>query len=260
MTPRLARIDVFPVKSLDGVSLTQAKVHGGGGLARDREFQLADAEGRPANGKRFGEKIISLRAAFDLVYGRLSVSDGEGGVEGRLPGEEETLAAWMSDRLGAELHWERDAEKGFPDDVEASGPTVISTATLETAGGWFGLSVEEARRRFRANLEIDGVEPFWEDRLYGAEGEAPRFRIGDVELEALNPCKRCAVPSRDSRTGEIPEPKFTKLLSEKRKAALPEWAEASRFDHFYRLAVNTRVPERENGKVLEVGDEIRLAT
>lgn len=258
MTPRLARIDVYPVKSLDGVAVSEARVQGGGGLARDREFRLVDAEGLSANGKRFGEKIIGVRSAFDFAYGRLTLWDDAGRAEGRLPGEEDALAAWMSERLGAEVHWERDAAKGFPDDEEASGPTVISTATLRTVGEWFGLSEEESRRRFRTNLEIGGVEAFWEDRLYGADGEMWRFRIGDVELEAVNPCARCVVPSRDSRTGEIFEKKFAKVLGEKRQSTLPEWAESSRFDHFVRLAVNTRVPVGENGKVLEVGDEVRV--
>ena len=223
---------------------------------RDREFRLVDEDGRAANGKRFGEKIIGVRAAFDFAYGRLELWDGQGRIEGRLPGEEDALAAWMSGRLGAEVRWERDAAKGFPDDEEASGPTVISTATLQTVGEWFGLSEDESRRRFRTNLEIGGVEAFWEDRLYDEAGAGRRFRIGDVEFEAVNPCARCAVPSRDSRTGEIFEEKFAKVLAEKRKATLPEWAEASRFDHYVRLAVNTRIPEGENGKVLEVGDGV----
>src|SRR5581483_2540325 len=93
---------------------------------------------------------------------------------------------------------------GFPDDLNAPGPTVISTATLRTVASWFpGLTVDDMRLRFRANLEIDGVEPFWEDRLYGEQGESVTIRIGRVTIEGVNPCQRCVVPTRDPSTGHI---------------------------------------------------------
>lgn len=48
------------------------------------------------------------------------------------------------------------------------GPSVVSTATVETIASWFdGTRVESPRRRFRANFEISGVPAFWEDRLVG---------------------------------------------------------------------------------------------
>jgi hypothetical protein len=41
---------------------------------------------------------------------------------------------------------------------------------------------------------------------------------------------------------------------------LPEWAEKSRFNHFYRLAVNTIVPADQAGKMVRVGDEVQVVT
>jgi hypothetical protein len=38
---------------------------------------------------------------------------------------------------------------------------------------------------------------------------------------------------------------------------LPDWAPASRFDHFYRLCVNTR-PVHSRQITLRVGDEIKI--
>jgi hypothetical protein len=46
------------------------------------------------------------------------------------------------------------------------------------------------------------------------------------------------------------------VFAEKRREALPAWAEPGRFDHYYRLAVNTRIPESEAGKVLKIGDSV----
>ncbi|MCA1685537.1 MAG: MOSC domain-containing protein, partial [Planctomycetia bacterium] len=52
---------------------------------------------------------------------------------------------------------------------------------------------------------------------------------------------------------------FSKRFSGHREATLPPWATAARFDHFYRLAVNTRRPGpgAEPG-VIRVGDEVEI--
>src|SRR5262249_25513767 len=135
-----------------------------------------------------------------------------------------------------------DTEAGFPDDTEAPGPTVISTATLQAVASWFpGLDEQVMRLRFRANLEIGGVPAFWEDRLFAEVGSVVPFRVGDVLFEGINPCQRCVVPSRDPYTGGI-FPHFQEIFARKRREFLPSWSTPSRFNHFYRLSCNTRVP------------------
>ena len=257
-SPRLARIAIFPVKSLDGLEVEESRVRGGAGLEHDREYRIVDDEGQTVNSKRLGDRLIPIRSSFDLAFGELTLTHGDERLEARLPRDAGDVEQWLSDLLEWSAALERDPDRGFPDDTSASGPTVISRATLAEVGSWFGLDEAEARRRFRANLEIDGVPPFWEDGLFGPEGETRRFQIGHVLLEGVNPCARCAVPSRDSRSGEIHESAFAKIFVERRKEKLPEWAEASRFDHYYRLAVNTLLPQTENGKTLQRGDEVRL--
>ena len=66
-------------------------------------------------------------------------------------------------------------------------------------------------------------------------------KSADVVLEGINPCQRCIVPTRDSRTGE-PSPDFAQIFRARRAETLPPWANRARFNHFYRLAVNTRAP------------------
>jgi uncharacterized protein YcbX len=148
---------------------------------------------------------------------------------------------------------------GYPDDTESPGPTIISAATLAAVASWFpDLNVDEARRRFRANLEINSPDSFWEDRLAGETGAVVPFQIGDVRMLGVNPCQRCAVPSRSSETGEVSSG-FAKKFAEYREAALPAWSPRSRFNHYYRLAINTRVPAAEAGKWLRTGDFLRLS-
>ncbi len=258
MSPYLSRITLYPLKSLDGQQVDEAVVLRNAGLRHDREFCLLDADGKTLNTKRLGAALASIRSEVHFGFGEIVLRNGTGEETFNLERDRAKLEQWFSGRLDQEVHLAHDPEHGFPDDQEASGPTLISTATLEEVGSWFGLDLEETRRRFRANLEIDGVPAFWEDQLYGPPGETVRFQIGEVAIDGVNPCSRCAVPSHDSHGGGIPEPQFAKIFAEKRQATLPDWAEKSRFDHFYRLSVNTRIPETEAGKELYVSDEVEL--
>jgi hypothetical protein len=66
------------------------------------------------------------------------------------------------------------------------------------------------------------------------------------------------VPSRWSLTGEVgPVAAFAKRFAEQRQRNLPPWANSSRFDHYYRLAVNT-CPSQTGESILQVGDEVSV--
>ena len=73
----------------------------------------------------------------------------------------------------------------------------------------------------------------------------------------MNPCQRCVVPPRDPETGEG-WPDFAQTFRARREETLPDWADRTRFNHFYRLAVNTRAPQSEAGKRVRVGDEVQF--
>ena len=255
--PHLARMSVYPIKSLAPVSPPAVSVLAGGALEHDREFALFDTDGKFLNGKR-NSKVHRLRLAFDLHTGDFCLEAAQTGEEGRfhLPDDLTALEGWLARFFGERVSVRRNPQGGFPDDLHAPGPTVISTATLEEVASWFpGLSVESARTRFRANLEIGGVAPFWEDRLFGGPDTVVPFQIGDVTFQGVNPCQRCVVPPRDPETGEA-IPNFSPIFRARREETLPPWADRARFNHFYRLAVNTRVPVSEAGKVLRVGDGV----
>lgn len=256
--PTLARIRVFPVKSLDAVSVDAAVLLPSGALQHDRRYALRDAAGNFINGKTT-PALHALRSEFDLIERRLTLRI-EGSGESRafdLKGDLPALSAWLSDYLHTDVECRENAIAGFPDDTDSPGPTLLSTATLAEVASWFaGLSADDTRIRFRANLEIDGVEPFWEDRLVASGTGVVRVQVGEAVLLGTNPCQRCAVPSRDARTGEVTS-RFAKIFSERRQQTLPAWAAADRYDHFYRLAVNTRL-EGPGNCTLRVGDEVRI--
>lgn len=256
--PRLAKIFIHPVKSFDPQSVERAVLQSSGALQHDRRFVLRDREGVFINAKRT-PAVHHLRTHFDPATNRLTVRVGglNESCDFDVATERGELSAWLGDYFGMPLELVEDRIGGFPDDLESPGPTVVSTATLTEVATWFkGLYQEEVRARFRANLEIDGVEAFWEDRLVAEGDRVVRFRIGEAELLGTNPCQRCPVPTRDTQTGETTR-EFSKTFARRRQEMLPPWAPAGRFDHFYRLAVNTR-PVGARDCELHVGDEVQI--
>jgi len=257
---RLANIRLHPIKSLDPAHVSEARIGPGGGLEFDRAWALYSADGQWVNGKRTAA-IHLVRAVFapDISSATLSVPGDSRKIPAKtfaFPGDTIAASQWFSGFFEQPITVRHSVE-GFPDDNIANGPTIVSTATLQAVSELFdGMEVDEARQRFRTSLEIDGVPAFWEDQLFG-EGErsAVRFRIGEVNFEGSNPCARCPVPPRNPRTGEIIRG-FQKRLSDFRRGNLPVWTPEARFDHYYRLATNTRVAAAESGKVLRVGDPV----
>lgn len=250
---RLERLTVFPVKGLDGTDLEEATILEGGTLEHDREFAFFDTEGATFNGKQ-SARFHDLVTDFDPDSSQLTVetSDGEQ-QQFDLDDELDRAERWFSGFFDEDLDLRRDRTLGFVDRQEM-GPSVISTATLETVASWFDeMTIDGARRRFRANIEVSGVPPFWEDRFVG-DG-APSFEIGGVTLEGVTPCGRCVVPQRDPDTGDsIPE--FRQRFVRERSAEFPEWGDSAAFEHHYTVMIIARVPESHREQPLHVGDRV----
>ena len=272
-TATVDRLTVYPIKSLDGRSVESVEIVENGGLAGDREFALFDADGEYVNGKR-ERRVHRIRASYEGEGPRIdavelstadteprrftvdgladgSAADGDGGTDG-------TAADWLAERLGTPVSLARDPAGGFPDDTTASGPTVISTATIQEVATWFdGIDAAGMRRRLRPNIELGGVPPFWEDHLFADRDHHVAFTIGGVPVHGVNPCQRCVVPSRDPETGEAYEG-FRATFIEKRRETMPSWSGGEWFDHEFRLMVNTMVPPSAWGRSLSVGQTVEV--
>lgn len=252
----LAGITIYPLKSLDGRSLSRVAVLPSGALADDRRWALVTSEGEFFHVKR-SARLQQIRATWGTGEGQVTLTSDLGQVELDLCGSRAACEQYFSEACGQALRLVENREEGFPDDREFPGPTLISTASVEAVAGWFaGLTADEVRRRFRANLEITGGPPFVEDHWYGPTGERVLVRIGSVAWWGTNPCQRCVVPSRDSRTGAA-VPGFAAAFSQRREAELPAGVSRERFNHFYRLAVNTVLASGPGS--LEVGDLVQPA-
>jgi uncharacterized protein len=266
--PTLTQIVIYPVKSLDGMIVDRSQISTGGALEFDRRWAIVDAGGKVVNAKRTA-KIQQLRSQFDFVStgsesDRRSIIHLQTADDARiytfcLTTELTELSRWLSKFFGFSVSLIENTT-GFPDDLNAYGPTIVSTATLEVISKWFPeLDLTEIRRRFRTNLELSGVPAFWEDRLFGAPDEVVEFQLGNVQFYGINPCQRCIVPTRNSLSGEV-TPKFQQIFTQQRQQTLPPEVNIARFNHFYRLAVNTQIPIVEAGKFLNTGDRLTLGS
>ncbi len=256
--PYIARISLYPIKSLDGVDVKSASLLSSGALKFDREFAIFDQRGKFVNGKH-NPKVHLVRCQFHLDDRKVSLQlPKSNSQQFHLDNEQNSLVAALSDFFGFPVTLQQNKKMGFPDDTDSPGPTIISTATLTEVASWFsGVSVDEMRRRIRANIEISGVPAFWEDQLFGEDNNSIAFRIGNVIVEGINPCQRCIVPTRDSLTGESYS-NFQKIFINKRRETLPNWVAASRFNHFFRLSVNTKISASEASKKLEIGSHVEI--
>jgi uncharacterized protein len=246
----ISSIWIFPIKSLDGVTVETASIARGGSLAGDRQWAIADNKGKFVNGKKYPQ-IQQIRAQFDLAARTVKLSaPSQLTTQFQIATDNTILTDWLSSYFGFATQLIENTEIGFPDDTKSPGPTIISTATLESIASWYpDLDVAEIRRRLRTNIELDGLQAFEEDQLFDQDS----FQLGQVRILGINPCQRCVVPTRDSCTG-VPDNQFQKVFSQQRSTTLPAWTKLSLFNHFYRAAVNTKIPATEVGKSLQIGN------
>ncbi len=296
--PTLDRITIYPVKSLDGMEVVESCVLESAALANDRRWRLVDMDGRVINAKRsplfhairaeftLDERLVTLwvdptaiaaaalpAADLDRLRGLVGHPGGERSV-GPLARDSFHLVPgqggpceWLSEAFGCGVLLQERADGGFPDDREAAGPTLVSTATLAEVAHWFGFDLAESRRRFRATLEIGDCDAFWEDTLASPArpelqpslldlpGDLPvdpyadlpppqprEFSIGEARFIATNVCRRCVVPTRGSRTGMVTE-HFRDAFEARRSRGMRADVDAGAWGTLYRLALNTRTTD-----------------
>jgi uncharacterized protein YcbX len=257
LAPHVSRLFIYPLKSFDRVEVDRVTILNSGAIYGDRTWALFDAAGNFVNGKRHAS-IQAIRSQFDLANNRIILQIDDRVNSFNLLTETELIRDYLSDYLGFAVKIQQNVDRGFPDDTISPGPTIISTATILEIASWYReLNPEEIRRRFRANIEIDGVPAFWEDRLFDRPETTVKFQIGEVKLLGVNPCQRCVVVTRDSQTGNI-TPNFQKIFIANRQTTLPDWVNRSRFNHFFRLAINTRLATAIEETTIKIGDRLIL--
>ena len=63
-------IQIYPIKSLDGITVPEARMLAEGALENDREFSCCDHDGKVVRGKR-EPRLLLVRSSFKLT-GRMA--------------------------------------------------------------------------------------------------------------------------------------------------------------------------------------------
>lgn len=228
---RVQSLHVYPVKGCAGVEVARWAVQPRG-LRFDREFMVVDDEGRFITQRKRPELAVVTPAFTD--DGQLTLTTPGGQVKVALEvttdisGTRRSVEVWgfrasaddagdaaselFSEHLGQSVRLVR-VPTDYPRraDPQTAGPgvpvsfsdgyplLVTTTASLEALNGW--LAEPLPMNRFRPNVVIDGSTPFAEDHWRSVT-------VGDVNIDLVSPCTRCAVTTIDQETGirEGPEP------------------------------------------------------
>ncbi len=257
--PVVNKITIYPVKSLDGVSLQKAQVGPGGCLLHDREYAITDSNGKFVKGKN-NDLVYLLRTEFDLEHETIAFRHQYDShwQSFQLQNDLPAINEYLSDFFKMPVTLARNTEGEFLDIPVQSGVTVLSNASLQEVSTWFNdMDMEETRKRFRATIEITGAPAFWEDKLFLEEGTAIEFKTGDVTMYGISPRARCVVPTRHPQTGEIIHG-FPKQFAKQRMDHLPQWSTLQDYGHAYYLSVDCYIPPAEFGKWIAVGAELTI--
>lgn len=253
----LSHIAVYPVSSLDPVSVDRVSFTDSGGLVTDRTYVIVDADGNRVDGTE-SAALHGIRSTVDLesehvvlrADGRAARDPpGESPKPAQFPlgGDHEGVENWLSTYLGTSVQ--------FRETDGTDGPRLIARATLREVASWYDVTTAEMRMRVRPNLVVAGVPAFWEEKLLG---DGQRVRIGDTVLDGERLVEQSAVLSRDPYTGAALSG-FRERFERRRRETLPDWTDPATFDDEYdKLSVELHVPADERDGRLAAGDEVTL--
>jgi len=233
----LSEINIYPIKSLAGISLQSAIVEERG-LKYDRRWVLVDDTNTfftqrdfpemalikvavESEGLRLSHKtknVESLVVPFDFNFSKKNkVVIWNDNIEGEFYNKQ--IDDWFSEIIGIKCHLvkmpestERVVDEKYAKDKIVSFADgypflIIGQSSLDELNS--RIEIPLPMNRFRPNFVFKGGKPFEEDHW-------KRFNIGNVKFEAVKPCARCVITTTDQETAELAkEPLLT--LSKFRK-------------------------------------------
>lgn len=218
---KLTQIWIYPIKSLAGISLSEARVMGKG-LEYDRRWMLVDE-----NGVFITQRVYPSMALFhqkiDSEY--LTITHGDDSIAVRLDFHsyinglevkiwDDTVTAfevspehnrWFSDHLGFSCKLvafpEEKPRRVDPDHVSREEHVSLADAYPFLLIGESSIDDLNERlshpitiKRFRPNLVFSGGEPYEEDTW-------SQFNVGATKFEGIKGCARCVLTTVDPETG-----------------------------------------------------------
>jgi len=239
MAVELARLFIYPVKSLGGIELQRCAVTRRG-LARDRRYMVVDPDGTFVTQRELGA-LARIRTVLHGEQLQLHAPHGDAWVipervtegparqvrvfDDTLEGLDvgDGVATWLSRAVGRSVRLvfmpdatRRSVDPRFaaPDDEVsfADGFPYLIVGEASLADLNTRLESPVTVQRFRPNLVVRGSEAYAEDRWH-------EVRIGEVPFRLVKPCSRCVITTLDPTSGERAGPDPLKALAQYRRAS-----------------------------------------
>ena len=275
----ISEINIYPIKSLKGISLDSAVVEERG-LQYDRRWMLTTPDGMFFTQREFPQ-MATIGVAVES--GKLKVeSDRMGTLDIPLEpdkGERKTVtiwqsvcdgliyngevSEWFSDAIGAKCQLvympdesRRDVNPLFNknDDVVsfADGYPLMMLSEVSLADLNSRLETPLPMNRFRPNLVVSGSDAF-------AEDDWQKIRIGEAIFRTTKPCERCVITTVDQARGEFAGKEPLKTLASYRiaKDLIPDRYESLGVGSNAVLFGQNLIPETP-GATVRVGDAIEI--
>lgn len=207
MTGHLAQIWRHPIKGIGAERLEHVGLHPDRPLPLDRAWAVLEEGGEAADGWRAcrnfvrGAKGPSLMAVRARVEGEvIHLFHPDRPDLAITPGTPEAglaLIPWLKPIYPADRRPPAALIKAPPmgmSDAPFASVAVLNLASLRALSDKLGQSLDP--RRFRGNLWLDGLAAWEEFDLVGK-----RLRIGEAELEGIEPITRCRATEANPDTG-----------------------------------------------------------
>ncbi len=265
----LSEINIYPIKSLKGISLTESKIERRG-LEFDRRWMLIDEKNKFLTQREF-PKMATIET--EITKDGLQVSNGAEKLIVPFEIEENNtekvqiwqskcaakiyqkpINEWFSDVLGANIRLalmpeetqrkvsyfyavQKDDHVSFADAYPFLLIGMGSLADLNSR-----LETPVPMNRFRPNLVVSGAESFAEDGW-------KKIKIGENIFHIVKPCARCAITTIEQNTGEKQGVEPLKTLASFRipKRSLKQ-----------KILFGQNLIAENAGDILRVGDKIEV--
>ncbi|WP_020527826.1 MOSC domain-containing protein [Flexithrix dorotheae] len=237
MDIQLTEINIYPVKSLAGISIKESILEDTG-LQYDRRWMLVDENGRFLSQRKHPKMALAkTRIISDQLI--ISVKDfGELNIDKKLQtGEKTTVEVWddhceavfLSDQYDQWFSEFLDFKCRLvymPNDSNRIVDTRYNPdgKIVSFADGYPNLLISEASladlntrldspvpmNRFRPNLVVNGTLPYAEDSW-------DKIKIGEIDFTVAKPCARCVLTTIDQENGQKGKEPLKTLSSYRKK-------------------------------------------
>lgn len=211
MTVRLAQIYRHPIKAHGREQLASVALSAGACLPWDRHWAVAHEAARlpelpgwaPCMNFCRGAKaplLMAIECTFDTDAGRITMTHPD---RPALTFSPETEAAafldWVEPLVPADrARPARLVTAGGRGMTDTAEPTISILSLASNAALGAAMGMDLSIHRWRANLWVEGLEPWAEEGLIGR-----RLKLGDAVLRVAEPIGRCRATTVNPATGRI---------------------------------------------------------